>query len=319
MPESSPTAAPEVVTLGEIMGLLLATEDAPLSTADYFGLATAGAESNVAIGLCRLGHSAAFVGRVGADVFGERIRRKLRYEGVDVSHLLDVPAPTGLLIRDSAQGRPITVLYRRTGSAGSTLAVSDVPDALVRQARVLYVTGITAALSESAHAATLHAMTVAHQSGVTVCFDPNVRLHLASPARWSAMVDQLARYADMVFTGADEAQIISPGEDPATWYASRGAQTVVVKDGANGATEHSGGITTHEGVRTVFSVDPVGAGDAFNTGWLSAWLRGLPVADRLREGAAVASLVVAIRGDTAGLPDTATRDAILASGLDINR
>lgn len=319
MLDSSQSAAPEVVTLGEVMSLLLATDDEPLSAADRFALGIAGAESNLAIGLCRLGHSVAFVGRVGTDVFGERIRRTLRSEGVDITHLVTSPEPTGLLIRDSAQGRPITVHYRRAGSAGSTLGVSDVPASLVSQTRVLYVTGITAALSDSAFAATLHAMSSARKAGVVVGFDPNVRLRLASADRWPVIVDELARHADLVFTGADEAQIISPGEDPVAWYTARGARTVVIKDGVNGATEHSDGISTYQGVRSVTSVDPVGAGDAFNTGWLSAWLRGLPAADRLREGVAVASLVVAVRGDTDGLPDAGTRTAILAAGLDIDR
>lgn len=305
--------------MGEAMTLLLAAEDAPLLTADRFGLGIAGAESNLAIGLSRLGHSVAYVGRVGKDVFGERIRRTLRSEGVDVVHLVDAPEPTGLLIRDSAQGRPITVIYRRAGSAGSTLTTSDVPVSLVGRARVFHVTGITAALSDNAYAATLHAMTIAQKAGVTVSFDPNVRLRLAPAEHWSTMVDQLARQADIVFTGADEAEIISPGEDPAAWYAARGAHTVVVKDGANGAAEHSEGTVHQTGVRAVTSVDPVGAGDAFNTGWLSAWLRRLPAAERLHEGAAVASLVVASRGDTDGLPDAAARTAILASGHDIDR
>jgi 2-dehydro-3-deoxygluconokinase len=310
----------EVVTFGETMVLLLATDDLPLLVADRLSIGIAGAESNLAIGLARLGHSVAYFGRVGADVFGERIRRALRVEGIDISHLLtDDECPTGLLLRDSPQGRPITVNYRRAGSAASAMSVNDVPTQLIERAKVLHATGITAALSPNAYEATLHAMACARQAGVTVTFDPNVRLRLADATRWREMVDELARHADIVLTGADESAVIAPGADPAQWYAERGAAVVVVKDGMRGATEYDQNGKVHQAARTVTAVDPVGAGDAFNAGWLSAWLQGLPAVERLRAGAAVASLSVATRGDSTGLPDSATVEAILASSQDIDR
>ncbi|CAA9417583.1 MAG: 2-dehydro-3-deoxygluconate kinase [uncultured Propionibacteriaceae bacterium] len=310
----------EIVTFGEAMTLLLATDDLPLLVADRLGIGIAGAESNLATGLARLGHQVAYFGRVGADVFGERIRRGLRAEGIDVSYLISDPElPTGLLIRDSTPGRPITVNYRRAGSAASATSVADIPRDVIEQARVLHATGITAALSPSAYETTLEAMTLAREAGVTVTFDPNIRLRLADIDRWRQIIDVLARQADIVFTGADESKLICVEEDPAEWYTERGATIVVVKDGVNGATEYGPEGTVHEGARTVTAVDPVGAGDAFNAGWLSAWLHGLPEVDRLRQGSAVASLVVATRGDSTGLPDATIRNAILADSQDIDR
>ncbi|MCW2803184.1 MAG: 2-dehydro-3-deoxygluconokinase [Propionibacteriaceae bacterium] len=318
--DSLATQTAEVVTFGEAMTLMLATEDLPLLVANQLSLGIAGAESNLATGLARLGHQVGYFGRVGKDVFGERIRRALLSEGIDVSHLVSDPElPTGLLIRDSPHGRPITVIYRRTGSAASATSVEDVPTQMIERARVLHATGITAALSPSAYDATVHAMRTAREAGVTVTFDPNVRLRLADVGRWRQIVDALARHADIVFTGADESKIISGTADPGQWYAERGAAIVVVKDGIRGATEYDRQGQIHQAARTVTAVDPVGAGDGFNAGWLSAWLRGLPAAERLSEGAAVASLVVATRGDATGLPDADTRDAILADSHDIDR
>lgn len=317
----APDAQPfDVVTFGEVMTLLLAGSDLPLSVADHLEVGMAGAESNLAIGLARLGHSVAFFGRVGGDVLGDRIRRGLRSEGIDTRWLVtDAGHPTGLLIRDSPNGRPVTVLYRRSGSAASHLSAADVPTELIGRARVLHATGITAALSADAYKATLQAMTVARAAGVTVTFDPNVRLRLADAARWREIVDVLARHADIVFTGADEADLISPDLPPAQWYTERGASVVVVKDGIRGATEFDHDGALHQPAWNVTAVDPVGAGDAFNTGWLSAWLRGLGPAERMREASVVAALVVATRGDCTGLPDTRTRDAVLADGQDIDR
>jgi 2-dehydro-3-deoxygluconokinase len=96
----------------------------------------------------------------------------------------------------------------------------------------------------------------------------------------------------------------------------------VVKHGALGASEHASASpleVVSQGVRTVPVIDPVGAGDAFDAGWLSGWLRGLSAQERLAEGCAVASMVVATRGDSTGLPDAATRDRVLAAGADVER
>lgn len=310
----------DVVTFGEPMALLLADHDLPLDAATGFGWSIAGAESNLAIGMARLGHPVSYAGRVGDDVFGARIRRELRAEGIDVSALITDPdLPTGLLIRDSPVDRPITVHYRRSGSASTAYGVDDLPVELIKSARVLHLTGITAALSESSFEACRTAMSVAREAGVTVSFDPNLRLRLAGPERWTELVDTLARLADLIFVGADEAAMITGGTPTEKWFFERGAQTVVIKDGGNGAVEHGPDSSAAVGVRRVPLVDPVGAGDAFNTGWLSAWLRGLPADRRLAEGAAVASLVVATHGDATGLPDAATRDRILAEGADIDR
>lgn len=316
--------AAEVVTCGEAMVLLLADGDQPLGTARHFGALVAGAESNVAIGLARLGHRVAFFGRVGADPFGDLVRRELRGEGVDVAALrTDPDRPTELLFRDTVVGSPITVHYRRTGSAATAMTPTDVPQSLVEGARVLHVTGITAALSEEAFSMNLEAMRIARRAGVTVSLDPNLRLRLAAAERWAEIVDALARHSDIVLTGADEASVFTTGTDPIDWLGERGVSTVVLKQGSAGAVEHDlrseSAATVRQPARGVPLVDPVGAGDAFDAGWLSAWLRGLAAQDRLREACAVASLVVATRGDSTGLPTAAVRARVLAEGADVER
>lgn len=316
------------MTFGEPMALLLATDDLPLPNAERFDYGLAGAESNLATGLARLGHRVAYFGRVGADSFGDRIRQTLRAEGIDVSGLTsDHQRPTGLLIRDSPQGRPITVEYRRSGSAATALHPDTLPTGLLTSTRLLHVTGITAALSASALAATERAMVMARDSGAVVSFDPNIRLRLAEPERWQVIIKQLAPYADIVFTGRDEADLISPGVEPERWFTDLGATSVIVKDGAAGSYEYlrASGIAVHAGVRVVPLIDPIGAGDGFNAGWISAWLDGADgqteadAETRLRTAAVVASMVVTVRGDCTGLPTRAVLDQVLAGGADVIR
>jgi 2-dehydro-3-deoxygluconokinase len=141
-------AALEVITLGEPLIALVAREAGPLAEATTFERHVAGAEANVAVGLARLGHATAFIGRVGDDGFGTAIRRHLRGEGVDVSMLATDPsAPTGVLVRERRTLGASQVTYLRSGSAGSRLRPDDVASALssrtLRGARWLHVTGIT--------------------------------------------------------------------------------------------------------------------------------------------------------------------------------
>src|SRR5919197_6091998 len=99
MPMSSD--GPAVIGLGEAMVLLLAEQTGPLREVSTFRRHVAGAESNVAVGVRRLGMTAGFIGRVGDDEFGAAVQFRLRGEGVDISRLIvDPDAPTGLLLRE---------------------------------------------------------------------------------------------------------------------------------------------------------------------------------------------------------------------------
>lgn len=308
----------EVVTIGEVLAVLLAEPGVPLSEAARFDLGYAGAEANVAVGLARLGHRSALVSRLGDDEQGRRVLRELRGEGVGVDAVgLDELRPTGLLLRDTlATG--LTVSYRRAGSAATALSPADLPLATVRAARVLHVTGITAAISDSARATVLDAVTAAREAGVTVSFDPNVRTRLADAETWRGIADELAPLADVLLVGADDAAAIGV-EDPIGWGHAHGATAVVLKDGARGATESHDGRLWQQPAIPVPVVDPVGAGDAFAAGWLSGWLRALEPEQRLAEAAAVAACVVAARGDIAGLPDPVRRDRVLAGAEGVAR
>lgn len=303
----------EVVTIGEVLAVLLAEPGVPLGEAARFDLTYAGAEGNLAVGLSRLGHRTALISRLGDDEQGRRVLRELRGEGVDVGSVsLDPARPTGLLLRDTlATG--LSVSYRRAGSAATALQPDDIPLDLLERARVLHLTGITAAISGTARDAVVAAARAARDAGVAVSFDPNVRTRLADAGTWRSIADELAPLTDILLIGADDAAALGI-DDPIGWGHTHGATTVVLKDGARGARESHAGRIWEQPALTVPVVDPVGAGDAFAAGWLSAWLRALEPEQRLAEAAAVAACVVATRGDIPGLPDPARRDRVLAGG-----
>ena len=317
----------EVVTLGECLVSLVAATPGPLAEAMTFERHVAGAEANVAVGLARLGHSVAYLGRVGADGFGTAIIRRLRGEGVDVSHLaIDPDARTGVMVRERRSLGAAEVLYHRAASAASRLARDDIDRAvdagLFEGARWLHLTGITPALSESARAATLRARDVARDAGLEVSLDVNLRRRLWSDEVAGPTLRDLVTGVDVVLGSPDELAVIAdsdPATDPAELaaaVATLGATVVVVKLGPDGALGLEAGATPVlvPAIAVPVEVDPVGAGDAFCVGFIAGRLDGVDVETALRMGNACGALAVAALGDQAGLPDRAELGRLLAGG-----
>jgi 2-dehydro-3-deoxygluconokinase len=306
---ADPTPSLDVVTLGETMGVLAAEEIGPLRNGHRLLLGTAGAESNVAVGVCRLGRSAAWAGRVGADPIGRLVLRELRAEGVDVSRAItDTGAPTGFMLKVRRTAATSEVIYTRRGSAGSRLCAADVDADLIGAARVLHVTGITPALSPTAHAAIDSAVAIARAAKVPVSLDVNHRSSLWSDADARAVLVDLAPLCDLLFASENEAALIvgprSP-EDSARALADLGPRHVVVKRGELGYVACIDGTVYADAAVSVPVVDPVGAGDAFVAGYLAAWLDDLSPAESLTTANHAGAFVVAVPGDWEGLPTRA--------------
>jgi 2-dehydro-3-deoxygluconokinase len=318
------TAEPvEVVTFGETMGLLAADELGPLRNGHRMVLGIAGSESNVAIGLRRLGHSVAWAGRVGADPIGRLIMRELRAEGVDVSlATIDPDAPTGFMLKVRRTTATSEVIYSRRGSAGSRLNRAELDTGLIAAARVLHVTGITMALSDSARDCVLAAVEVARAHGVRVSLDINHRRALwTDDAARSALLDVASR-CDFIFASDHEAALLVGALSPTDLtraLAGLGPQHAIVKRGELGYVASIDGQLHSGNALTVPVADPVGAGDAFVAGYLASWLEGATPADSLRTANCAGAFVVAVNGDWEGFPTHAELAAFGAGGDPVTR
>lgn len=296
----------DVITLGETMALMAAATPGPLAHVDSLKLGIGGAESNVAIGLRRLGHSVAWVGRVGADSLGDLVQRELTAEGVHVMSHRDTASPTGLMVKERRTTSGVKVWYYRAGSAGSKLAPSDIPAEAIANARLLHLTGITPALSSTAADAGTYALDCAIESGTTISFDLNYRSSLWSPEEAAAVFRHYVARADIVFAGEDEAAILV-GESPTALEAARrisllGPSQVIIKRGAAGCTALIDGIVHEQPAVPVRVEDTVGAGDAFVAGYLSELLRGSKPRQRLQTAVRTGAFVCQVPGDWEGLP-----------------
>ncbi|MFH8405836.1 sugar kinase [Streptomyces sp. NPDC018019] len=319
----SPTAGPgtvaggSVLTFGETMIALRGS--GPLKLGGTMNVSIAGAESNVAIGLARLGHAVRWAGAVGDDEAGRLVLRTLRAEGVDVSAAsVDPDAPTGLILFEPRLPDVTRVHYYRTDSAGSRLTPDILDRAFATVApQVLHLTGITPALSPTARAASAHALRLARDHGTLVCLDVNHRSRLWTAGQASAVLRDWIPYVDVLIASADELLLCLPPGSPSDIAAqarqllAAGVDEVVVKLGPDGATSYThpkplfGDGSLHQPAVPVRAVDAVGAGDAFVAGYLSALLDDEGVAGRLERAVITGSFAVASSGDWEGAPTRA--------------
>ncbi|MFI0979730.1 sugar kinase [Streptomyces sp. NPDC021093] len=300
-----------------------------LADVPSFGRTIGGAESNVACALALGGHRAKWVSRVGEDGFGTHLLDAIGAYGVDVSDVARDPhRRTGIYFRtaDDRDDATHEVAYYRAGSAASAMSQDTVEREALFGARVLHLSGITAALSADC-LALMRTLCTPADGRPLLSFDVNHRPGLwSSPEEGARVLLDLARGADLVFVGEDEAE--------AAWGVRGGVHAVrealpepavlVVKQGAAGATVFAGGPTDGEGGGEVHHVPaprvdvvaPVGAGDAFAAGFLSATLRGLDVPLRLRHGHLAAAAALTVPGDVAAVPAREHADALAALDAD---
>jgi 2-dehydro-3-deoxygluconokinase len=302
----------DAICLGESMVTFHPDRPGPLADVPTFHRGIGGAESNVACCLARCGHSVRWISRLGADGFGDHLLAAIAGAGVDVSAVQRDPhRPTGVYFKEHLPGGT-GVAYYRAGSAASAMSPASIGRRQAWSGRLLHLTGITAALSGPCRDL-VHELTGHAPGRPLISFDVNHR-----PALWRDGGDprtllDVARRCDVVFVGEDEAAACWGLPSAADVRAALPEPPVlVVKQGATGATMWNGDAVTFEPALSVDVVEPVGAGDAFAAGFLSATLRGLPDRERLRHGHVLAAAVLTVPQDLACPPPAAVRDRLAA-------
>lgn len=298
---------PELVTLGETMVVFDSVSNGPLRYASNYTCHTGGAETTVAVGVVRQGHTAGWISSLGDDEFGMLIRRTFMGEGVDLSRVsTDAQHSTGIFFRQAAGNGEFRNFYYRKNSAASVMTPDSLDEEYIASAKWLHVTGITLAVSPEAAATTIRAMELARKHGVKVCFDPNLRLKMWSLKQARETIEKVWPLVDMALPGVEEGEQLFGESDPdkiAEIISGYGVETVVVKIGAKGAIGYENGekiISNGFPVKNV--VDAFGAGDSFASGVISGKLKGWTLEETLRYANAIGAMAVSAPGNIEALP-----------------
>jgi len=313
----------DVLAVGESLGLLSPARAESFELASDVRLGIGGAESNVAIGVSRLGGSAAWVGRVGDDDLGRRIVRELRAEAVQAHMIVDDVASTAVMLKEHRPIGPSRVRYYRRGSAGSRLRPDDIDEHLVAAASVVHVTGITPSLSETADEAVTHALALAAAHGVPVSFDVNHRSTVFRHRDAAEIYSAIAERSTIVFAGEEEAALLVPGArtriDLVRGMRDLGPTEAVLKLGDEGCLASIGDDLFELPAVCVAVVDTVGAGDAFVAGYLADRARGASTADRLVTATRCGAFACTSFGDWEGAARRSDLSALEVGGDPVHR
>ena len=307
----------EIVTIGETMVLLYGEDTtAPLRFGERLKLDFAGADSNFAIAMSRLGYSSAWISRLGEEPLGDLVLNAIAREGVDVSQVIRDPTRnTGLYLKHHDATGVTRIQYYRRGSAASNLQPDDLSPDHFRDARLVHLNGMTFALSESCARTMRRAVELTLDSGAMISLDLNLRLQLWSIESAREAIGPVIQKSSAIF-GTEEEFLdyfgVSDIDEALGAAVALGPRIAAAKMGPDGAVALVDGLRfAHGGYNAPAVVDVVGAGDGFDAGFLASYLRGLSPYECLRRANLCGACAVATPGDFQGYPTLEEMERLL--------
>ncbi len=314
---------PDIICLGEaLIDIVPSSRGASIVASGEMRMAAGGAPANVAVALARLGTAVGFLGKVGADFFGEHLKTVLTQNGVDTSQMIfETQANTGLAFVSWDEHGDASYLFYRNPSADTLLQPSDIDPEYVGQARVLQFGSLLLATEPSGEA-TRHALQVAKTAGTLLSYDLNLRLtgwpdEAAARAGVTAPLD----FANIIKLNRHELAFLTDDSDPTTgtqklWRDHFGLVVVTLdKAGCFYRTASATGFVPSFPVQPV---DTVGAGDGFLAGLLDGLLRGnfdfgneALVRGACRQAGAVGALATTRPGAIPAMPTRAELESFI--------
>ncbi len=300
---------PDIICLGEPMMEFNQQQDGRYLSGH------GGDTSNTAIAAARQGAKVGYLTRLGSDVFGDSFLDLWRAEAVDCAHVeQDHAAHTGIyFVTHGPDGHQFS--YLRAGSAASRMTPGALPADYIEGAKLLHVSGISQAISDSAADTVFRAMEVAREAGVRVSYDSNLRLRLWPLERARAVIHAAMTKCQIALPGLDDAIHLTGHDDPdaiCDFYLGLGAEIVALTLGADGTLVATKDERRRVAGRRVETVDATAAGDMFDGAFLAELVAGSDPFSAARYANAAAALSTQGYGAVAPMPRRAAVETFLA-------
>ena len=259
---------PKALCIGELLiDFVSTTPDVTLAEAPGFVKAPGGAPANVAVGLAKLGVDAGFIGKVGADPFGDFLTETLQQNNVDTTYLIagEASRTTLAFVATRSDGMKDITFYRHPG-ADIQLSPDEVDADYIQSAELFHYGSVSLSHSPTREA-TLKAIQSAKDAGTFISYDPNLRLMLwdnADDAKY--WIWEVMPHADVVKISEEEWEFITGDVELANGIKrilGLGVKLLVVTLGERGCYYTNGNADSYVDGFAVEVVDTLGAGDAF--------------------------------------------------------
>ena len=290
----------KVVCMGETMVMFAPPPHELIEHSTRFVSYLGGAESNVAIGLERLGVHAGWIGKLTRNALGRKLVNEMRAQGVDTSAVIwTSEGRVGTFFFEfAAHPRPQTTIYDRANSAAATMTAADLDWDYVRRAEWVHLTGITPALSPTCRVATREIVRRAREDGIKVSFDTNYRELMWSRDEAREAMRELLPFVDLLVATESDAEMLAGAgfaREEALKKLARDNphRAVVMTLGGEGSMACDGSSIYSSPAPPVTAVNRLGAGDAFVAGLLYGYMTG-DLQTALRWAAAMAALKITI-------------------------
>lgn len=297
----------DVITIGDAMITFNPSSKGPMRFVNTFERKVGGAELNFVIGCSRLGLKSGWVSALGKDEFGRYIANFVRGEGIDTTEVQFVEGyPTSLNFKEISEDGSGRTFYYRNNSPTSVITEETLNEEYIKNAKILHVTGVFAAVDKKNPGVIKQAIKMAKKHGVKVSFDPNLRLKLWTLEEAKETLLQILPDVDIVLSGDEEAELLFGKhtlEEYIDIFKGYGIKTVVLKRGEQGSVGYQDGETIYaDPIKPKIVADTVGAGDGFNAGFIYSYLNNSSLEKSLKFANLVGSMVVSVSGDNEGLP-----------------
>ncbi|MHA1694644.1 MAG: sugar kinase [Candidatus Helarchaeota archaeon] len=315
----------KVIALGEAMLRLTPKNYDRIEFCNEFELKIGGTEANFCIALKRLGIDTGWISKLPATPLGRRIENEIRRWGVDTSQVIwSSNYRVGIYYFErGSYPRPGNVIYDRKNSAFCFIEKNEVDWDYLTQADLFHTTGITLALSDKTRDVAYECLKFMNEREKLTSFDINYRSKLWHISKARNAILKVLKYVDILFTSEDDLLFIFGKDDLKSKcidilnkynlkliIVTRGAEAPIAIDNNN--NEYLG-----IGYRSTI-IDRIGAGDAFDAGFIFGYLEK-DIQNGLKYGEAMSALKFSIPGDFAILNKEEIDNFIKKGSSIINR
>jgi len=294
-----------IVSIGElIVEIMRKRVDSPLDLPDDFiGPFPSGAPAIFIDQVARLGHPAEFIGACGDDDFGQCLLKRFEQDGVGADHVVLIEAvATGCAFVTYFSDGSRRFLFHIGNSAAGQLPEPTAE--MLADAAWLHVCGSTLSADERMRLVCYRACELAVAAGARISFDPNLRPELlGGEDALRRVCAPVVEAASLVLPSGDEAQLLtgaSGAEAACEALIASGVELVALKRGSAGCVIFSASETVALPAYEVEVVDPTGAGDCFDAGFVVGLSEGLSLAATGRLANACGALGATAKGPMEG-------------------
>jgi len=295
----------DILAIGECL-IELSTRES-LTYTETFNKYYGGDVLNTAIAATRLGSRVGYITKVGNDYFKDFLMDSWQSEKLDISNVKIVENYNGVYIISRQPDGKKEIMYYRKKSAATMLSTEDVPEEMIERSSIVYTTGITQSLSPSARSTVKKAFSIAGEKKCLVAYDPNFTERVWDIEEAREGMEEIIDYVDIIMLSnihdAEKLIGINSPDKIIKYFWDRGVSMVAVKMGESGcAIGYNGEINTIPH-RDVVVVDPTGAGDTFNGGFLFGISKGYTPFESAKLATIVASEQTKGLGAIKSIPD----------------